>query len=177
MDQLRRTAIPCYCPHCIRDIRPGHQGNPQKRTDQLLKRKQNIRLVNIKIPKPPSCRNRNTVAPFHAILPSQFLRVRLLRNIQPPCFPVSLVIVPRVPLELARRLDWNETSEILTELITPLLLSHGKNIISMHHKVHRYFPPSTKRKTQDSAKHCTNPKARRHFFRNAYHCLDACLKP
>ena len=33
-----------------------------------LERKQNIRLVNIKIPKPPSCRNRNTVAPFHDIL-------------------------------------------------------------------------------------------------------------
>ena len=49
VDQLRRTVIPCYCPHCIRDIRPGQLGNPQKRTDQLSKRKQNIRLVNIKI--------------------------------------------------------------------------------------------------------------------------------
>ena len=133
VDQLRRTAIPCYCPHCIRDIRPGQKGNPQKRTDQLSKRKQNIRLVNIKIPKPPSCRNRNTVASFHTILLSQFFRVRLLRNSQPPCLPVSLVIAPRVPLELAQRLDWNETSEILTELITPFLLSHGKNIINMHH--------------------------------------------
>ena len=47
VDHLRRTAIPCYCPHCIRDIRPGQQGNPQKRTDQLSNRKQNNRLVNI----------------------------------------------------------------------------------------------------------------------------------
>ena len=69
------------------DIRPGQQGNPQKRTDQLSKRKRNIRLVNIKIPKPPSCRYRNTVAPFHTVLLSQFFRVRLLRNSHslPPC--------------------------------------------------------------------------------------------
>ena len=26
MDHLRCTAIPCYCPHCIRDIRAGQQG-------------------------------------------------------------------------------------------------------------------------------------------------------
>ena len=47
VDQLRRTAIPCYCPHSIRDIRPSQEGNPQKPTDQLSKREQNNRLVNI----------------------------------------------------------------------------------------------------------------------------------
>ena len=47
VDQLRPTAIPCYCPHCIRDIRPGQEGNPRKPTDQLSKREQNNRLINI----------------------------------------------------------------------------------------------------------------------------------
>ena len=39
--------ILCYCPHCIRDIRPGQQRNSQKRTDHLSKREENNRLVNI----------------------------------------------------------------------------------------------------------------------------------
>ena len=47
VDHLRCTAIPCYCPHCIRDIRAGQQGNSQKRTDHLSKREENNRLVNI----------------------------------------------------------------------------------------------------------------------------------